>query len=75
MSRDKEIAELKKRLDMGFENRNYINEIEALLKERDLLENEKLNTLYAATIAELFEQFQDIATRNGFEMPNTIPGG
>lgn len=75
VQRDKEIAELKKRLEVGFENRNYINEIEALLKERDLLEKEKLNTLYAATIAELFEQFQDIATRNGFEMPNTIPGG
>ena len=75
IQRDKEIAELEKKLEIGFENRNYINEIEALLKEKDMLEKEKVNTLYAATIAELFEQFQDIATRNGFEMPDHIPGG
>jgi len=75
IQRDKEIEQLKKRLEVGFENRNYINEIEALLKENNLLEKEKLNTLYAAIMAELFEQFQDIATRNGFEMPDTIPGG
>jgi len=75
IQRDKEIEQLKKRLEIGFENRNYINEIEALLKENNLLEKEKLNTLYAAIMAELFEQFQDIATRNGFEMPDTIPGG
>jgi response regulator RpfG family c-di-GMP phosphodiesterase len=75
IQRDKEIEQLKKRLEIGFENRNYINEIEALLKENNLLEKEKLNTLYAAIMAELFEQFQDIATRNGFEMPDTISGG
>ncbi len=75
IQRDKEIDQLKKRLEIGFKNRNYINEIEALLKESNLLEKEKLNTLYAAIIAELFEQFQDIATRNGFEMPDNIPGG
>ncbi len=74
IQRDKEIEKLKKRLEIGFENRNYINEIEALLMESKLLEKEKLDTLYAAIIAELFEQFQDIATRNGFEMPDNIPG-
>ena len=74
IQRDKEVEQLKKRLEIGFENRNYINEIEALLKENNLLEKEKLNTLYAAIMAELFEQFQDIATRNGFEMPDNIPG-
>lgn len=73
--RDKEIAALKKRLDAGFETRDYINEIEALLKENNLLETEKMNMLYAAVMAELFEQFQDIATRNGFEMPEQSQGG
>ncbi|MCG8615568.1 MAG: response regulator [Desulfobacterales bacterium] len=72
--RDKEIANLKKKLEIGFENRNYINEIEVMLKEHDMLEQEQINTLYAAIVAELFEQFQDIATRNGFEMPTQIPG-
>ncbi len=75
IQRDKEIEQLKSRLEIGFENRNYINEIEALLKENNLLEKEKLNTLYTAIMAELFEQFQEIATRNGFEMPDNIPEG
>jgi response regulator RpfG family c-di-GMP phosphodiesterase len=74
IQKDKEIAELNKRMEIGFENRNYINEIEALLKENNLLEKETIDTLYAAAVAELFEQFQDIATRNGFEMPENIPG-
>ncbi len=75
VQRDKEIAALENKLDVGFENRNYINEIEAMLRDNQMLEKEKLNTLYGAIISELFEQFQDIATRNGFEMPDNIPGG
>lgn len=74
LHKDKEIDALKKRLNSGFENRNYINEIEILLKDADMLEQEKINTLYAAIVVELFEQFQDIATRNGFEMPDNISG-
>jgi len=74
IQRDKEIEQLKKRLETGFENRNYINEIETLLTESNLMEKEKLNTLYAAIMSELFEQFQEIATRNGFEMPDHLPG-
>ncbi|MCP3943995.1 MAG: response regulator [Desulfobacteraceae bacterium] len=75
LQRNKEIEQLTKRLEIGFVDRNYINEIETLLKESDLMEEEKLNTLYIAIISELFEQFQDIAARNGFEMPDNIPGG
>jgi len=74
LQKEKQIAELNARLEKGFENRNYINEIEALLKQKDMVEKGKLNSLYAAIIAELFEQFQEIAVRNGFEMPQTIPG-
>lgn len=75
VQKNKQIEELSKRLERGFENRNYINEIEALLKEKNMLSKEKMDSLYMAIIAELYEQFQDIATRNGFEMPDTIPGG
>ena len=75
VQKDKQVAELNARLEKGFENRNYINEMEALLKKNQLLDNEKLNSLYVAVITELYEQFQDIATRNGFEMPEDIPGG
>jgi hypothetical protein len=75
IQKDKQVDELNSRLERGFENRNYINEIEALLKEKNMISKEKMDSLYVAIIAELYEQFQDIATRNGFEMPDTIPGG
>lgn len=74
IQKEKQIKELKARLERGFENRNYINEMEALFEEHNVMEAEKLNSLYVALIAELYEQFQDIATRNGFEMPENIPG-
>jgi hypothetical protein len=75
VQKERQIAELKIRLEKGFENRDYINEMEALLKEKKLLDQEKLNALYLAIIAELYEQFQDIATRHGVDMPEEIPGG
>ncbi len=74
VQKDKQIKELNARLSKGFENRDYINEIEALLKEQQMVSEDKLNMLYVALISELYEQFQDIATRNGFEMPENIPG-
>ena len=64
-----QIDELNRRMDKGFENRDYVNEIEALLNKKKMLDQEKLNFLYSALLSELYEQFQDIATRNGFEMP------
>ncbi len=64
-----QIEQLNQRLDKGFENRDYVNEIEGILKEYKMLESDKLNYLYSALLTELYEQFQDIATRNGFEMP------
>ena len=75
LQKDKQIEELNAMLKKGFENRNYINEIEAILKDKQLITKEKMDMLYAGIIAELFEQFQEIATRNGFDMPDTIPGG
>lgn len=74
IQKDRQIEELNARLERGFENRDYINEIEALLKEKNMIAKEKMDSLYVAIVAELYEQFQDIATRNGFEMPQTIPG-
>ena len=75
VQKDKQISELNTKLEKGFENRNYINEMQALLKDKQMLDEGKLNSFYVAIIAELYEQFQDIATRNGFEMPENIPGG
>jgi len=75
VQKDRQISELNIKLEKGFENRNYINEMQALLKDKQMLDEGKLNSFYVAIIAELYEQFQDIATRNGFEMPENIPGG
>ena len=66
---NQKIDQLKQRQNKGFENRDYINEIEVILKEKDMLQEVELNALYSALLDELYEQFQDIATRNGFEMP------
>ncbi len=63
------IEKLNTKHDNSFENRDYVNEIEVVLKENKILEKDKLDFLYSALMAELYEQFQDIATRNGFEMP------
>jgi response regulator RpfG family c-di-GMP phosphodiesterase len=75
VQKDRQISELNTKLEKGFENRNYINEMQALLEEKQMIDEGKLNSFYVAIIAELYEQFQDIATRNGFEMPENIPGG
>lgn len=74
IQKDKQIKDLKALLARGFENRNYINEMQTLLEKTQMLEEEKLNSLYVAIIAGLYEQFQDIATGNGFEMPENTPG-
>lgn len=66
---DARIKDLNGQLQKGFKKRDYVDEIEKLLKENNMLDTDKLNALYAALMAELFEQFQDIATRNGFDMP------
>ncbi len=76
---DKEIAEREK------ETRNTdvsepkavpfsLEKLESLLKEADMLDPEGLDSLYAATVRELYERFRDTAGRNGFEMPEAAEG-
>ena len=72
MQLDKQIDQLNQRHDTGFENRDYVNEVESVLKEYKMLKEEKLNFLYSTLLSELYEQFKDIATRNGFEMPEEV---
>lgn len=71
---DKEIDMLESVLKQGFANRDYIKEIETLLLEKHLLSEAGLNALHQALLNELYEQFQEIAMRNGFEMPKQMPG-
>ncbi|MFO7749070.1 MAG: response regulator [Desulfobacteraceae bacterium] len=69
---DRRIAELNREISRGAGERDYTAEIEALLQNKKMLTQEKMNFLYAAIVGELFEQFQDIAARNGFEMPREL---
>ncbi len=71
---NREIDDLTLKIEMEEEkaNRdNSIKEVENMLKEKNMLDQKKINLLYRETIRELFEQFKDIAARNGFEMPET----
>jgi response regulator RpfG family c-di-GMP phosphodiesterase len=69
---DHEIKNYNEQLQDGSESKEYLGEITAILVENDLLNEEKLNCLYTALIAELYRQFNGIALRNGFEMPARI---
>lgn len=75
IDQEREIEDLNRILEKGFENRNYINETVLLLKEKNMMEEKQITTLSRAVISELFEQFQDIATRHGFEMLDNHQGG
>lgn len=63
------IEQLNKILEKGFKSRSHINEIQQLLKEKNMMHEKKIESLCLGVTAELFEQFQDIATRHGFTMP------
>ncbi|MCK5541951.1 MAG: response regulator [Desulfobacterales bacterium] len=51
------------------ESRLSVENFEKMFEQHDVLENDKLNSLYHDTLSELFRQFNDIAQKNGFEMP------
>ena len=67
---DKLSRQIKIQTDKAKED-NSLKRIEKLLKEENMLEQDKLNNLYVELLEELFEQFSDIAIRNGFEMPES----
>ncbi len=67
---DKLERQIKIQADKAKED-NSLKRIEKLLKEENMLEQDKLNNLYVELLKELFEQFSDIAIRNGFEMPES----
>ncbi len=72
---DKEIDQLKKRLETGPEKHNHIQEISLLLTQSNMMEKDKINTLYTAIISELWVQFQGIANENGIDMPPSLSEG
>ncbi len=71
---NREIDKLEKQIKIQADKTkedNSLEEIEKLLKKENMLEQNKLNNLYVELLKELFEQFSDIAIRNGFEMPES----
>jgi DNA-binding NtrC family response regulator len=71
-----EIEEISKEID-DLENTDLLHEkalqyIELCLKEKKMLNQNAFEAFVAHTKNELFEQFQDIAARNGFKMPERI---
>ena len=71
---DQEIESLNNALNQESATPDIIDDIQAVLKEKKLFTEKGINTLYQAVINELYEQFQEIAVRNGFEMPDEISG-
>jgi len=73
---DREIEELKKKINTKEDPKSKqvkaLERVEQSLKENHLLDQEKFNTFFVDTVKDLFEQFQDVAARNGFEMPGKI---
>ncbi len=72
LEKDRQIKEIKTRLENGLKDKNYIDEIESLLKKNQILSEKKICSFYTALISELYSQFQDLAARNGFDMPENF---
>ncbi len=71
---NREIDELGKQIKIQAEKTkkdDSLKKIEKLLTDKDMLDKKKMDHLYMELLKELFEQFNAIAIRNGFEMPET----
>ncbi len=70
VEKDEQIARLNDSLKKGAENIDHINEIETILRKNEMLDQQKLDVLYADIVAVVYGHFQDIAAMSGFEMPD-----
>ena len=67
--KEKQIIQLKKRLEKGGDEANYFEQIENLLEENQMLEQDRIALCYRAVMKDFFLKFKDLAARNGFFMP------
>jgi len=65
---EQKIKEMSRVLEKGFESRSHIKVIEKLVQKHKMLDTSSLKLLCSAVLAELDEQFRDLAVRNGIEM-------
>jgi response regulator RpfG family c-di-GMP phosphodiesterase len=74
---DKKIAQIKSevgkaRKDEHIKPHLSVDNVEKIFEQHNVLEKDKLNSLFHDTLRELFRQFSELAQKNGFEMPSQI---
>jgi len=67
--KEKQIIQLKKRLEKGVDEADYFAQIENLLEENQMLEKERIALCYRAVMKDFFLKFKDLAARTGFFIP------
>lgn len=72
LQKNKHIARLADRLERGSQDRNHMDEIKNILKEKGMFEEKKLNAFYRAVAGKIFQEFQELASRKGVEMPQAL---
>ncbi|NDY71120.1 hypothetical protein DO021_06100 [Desulfobacter hydrogenophilus] len=67
--KEKQILQLKKRLEKGVDEADYCAQIENLLEENQMFEKDRIALCYRAVMKDFFLEFKDLAARTGFFMP------
>lgn len=67
--KEKQIVQLKKRLERGVDAADYFGRIEKMLEDHQMIEKDRIVLCYRAVIKDFFLKFKDLAARNGFFMP------
>lgn len=69
-----EIQELKSQVEttgstQDSDNQNYLEQISDYIKTDNGVDNKKVQTLFIQSLNDMYSQFDELAQRNGFEMP------
>ena len=67
---DEKAKQLKNKLKNGGGKAAYVSDIDSFIEENHLLDTQRIQAFYAAIMDELHDQFEDLANRNGFSMPD-----
>ena len=69
VQKEKQIIQLKKRVEKGAGGADHFKQIEKLLEENQMLDKDRIVLCYLAVMKDFFLKFKNIAARNGFFMP------
>lgn len=67
LQKEEQIELLKKRLE-GRDRQDYLHRIDALLKEHQVVGQERIRFCHTVVMADFFSRFKELAARNGFFM-------